>query len=49
MGFAGQVIMGRPGRPDAYDSPENAPEAIAYPKPMSPAGEFWSRHDAVEL
>jgi TonB family protein len=38
---AGEVL-GRPGRPDAYDSPENAPEAIASPQTMSPAGDVWS-------
>jgi TonB family protein len=35
-------LLGRPGRPDAYDSPENAPEAIASPYTMSPAGDVWS-------
>lgn len=35
-------LLGRPGRPDAYDSPENAPEAIASPQTMSPAGDVWS-------
>jgi TonB family protein len=38
---AGEVLGG-PGRPDAYDSPENAPEAIASPQTMSPAGDVWS-------
>jgi TonB family protein len=35
-------LLGRHGRPDAYDSPENAPEAIASPQTMSPAGDVWS-------
>jgi TonB family protein len=35
-------LLGRPGRPDAYDAPENAPEAIASPQTMSPASDVWS-------
>src|SRR6202171_2080303 len=32
----------RPGRPDAYGPPENAPEAIAASETISPAGDVWS-------
>ena len=31
-----------PGGPDAYGAPENAPEAIAGSKAMSPASDVWS-------